>query len=220
MTCVTHPAVEAAAYCRICGRAMCTECKRDVRGTIYCEPCLERELHQTTPPPTVPYAPVPTGPIPGLAFGLGFIPGVGAIYNGQYAKAFVHVVIFGLLVNVLSSGAAGGFEPLFGLLLACFVFYQAFEAYHTARRRAMGQPVEEWSGVFSNDVTQVPGTSSSVGTKSGGAIFLIALGGMLLLGNLGYLSMRQVLRFWPLILIGAGVSMLIGRMNRGSEGGQ
>src|SRR5450755_41389 len=154
MNCVTHPAVEAVAYCRICGRAMCTECKRDIRGTIYCEPCLERELHATTPPPTLPYnsgAAAPGGPIPGLAFGLGFIPGVGAIYNGQYAKAFVHIVIFGLLISVLDSHEASGFEPLFSLMLAGFVFYQAFEAFHTAKNRLMGQPVEEWSGVFSND---------------------------------------------------------------------
>ena len=32
---------------------------------------------------------------PGLAFALGFIPGVGAIYNGQYLKGLVHALIFG-----------------------------------------------------------------------------------------------------------------------------
>jgi hypothetical protein len=31
--------------------------------------------------------------VAGLAFGLGWIPGVGAIYNGEYLKAFIHVVI-------------------------------------------------------------------------------------------------------------------------------
>ena len=35
---------------------------------------------------------------PGVALALGFIPGVGAIYNGQIAKAFVQVLIFGSLI--------------------------------------------------------------------------------------------------------------------------
>jgi len=30
---------------------------------------------------------------PGLALFLGLIPGVGAIYNGQYAKGMVHAII-------------------------------------------------------------------------------------------------------------------------------
>jgi hypothetical protein len=225
MNCVTHPAVEAAAYCRICGRAMCTECKRDIRGVIYCEPCLERELHATTPPPTIPYtvgaAAAQAGPIPGLALGLGFIPGVGAIYNGQYAKAFVHVVIFGLLISILDSGEAGHFEVVFALLLPAFIFYMASEAYHTAKKRLLGQPVEEWSGVFSNDGPQQTAAGGNViGPRAGGAMFLIGLGICILLGNLGYLSLHQVMKFWPLVLIGLGVAMLVGRMNNGSQGGE
>ena len=41
---------------------------------------------------------------PGLAFVLGLIPGVGAIYNGQYAKGLVHVIIIGLIISMLSNG--------------------------------------------------------------------------------------------------------------------
>jgi len=37
---------------------------------------------------------------PGLAFFLGWIPGVGAIYNGQYAKGLVHAVLWGVLVSL------------------------------------------------------------------------------------------------------------------------
>src|ERR1019366_7316784 len=35
---------------------------------------------------------------PGLALFLGMIPGVGAIYNGQYAKGMVHAIIWGVLM--------------------------------------------------------------------------------------------------------------------------
>ena len=75
---------------------------------------------------------------PGLAFVLGLIPGVGAIYNGQYAKGLVHVIIIGLTISILSNGAARGFEPLLSLLLAAFFAYMAFEAYHTAQRPPAG----------------------------------------------------------------------------------
>ena len=39
-------------------------------------------------------------PHPMLAALLGFIPGVGAMYNGQYAKAIAHVVIFAVLASL------------------------------------------------------------------------------------------------------------------------
>ena len=39
-------------------------------------------------------------PNPGLAALLGFIPGVGAMYNGQYAKGIVHLIIFAVLVSL------------------------------------------------------------------------------------------------------------------------
>lgn len=168
MNCVTHPAVPATAYCRICGRAMCDECKRDVQGTIYCDACLAREVH--APTPGVPVGP-PTGPIPGLALGLGFIPGVGAIYNGQYAKAFVHVIIFGVLVHLVNQPEVRGYEALFGMMIPAFIFYMAFEAFHTARKRALGQSVDEWSGLFASSAEIGPGQSGGMtsGARSGGA---------------------------------------------------
>ena len=77
---------------------------------------------------------------PPLAFVLGFIPGVGAVYNGQYAKGLVHVVIFGSIISILSSGAAQGFEPLFGLMIPTFVFYMALR--RITRPRSAG--MERW----------------------------------------------------------------------------
>jgi hypothetical protein len=197
---------------------MCNECKRDVRGTIYCEACLQREMHA----PTAPAGP-PAGPIPGLALGLGFIPGVGAIYNGQYAKAFVHVIIFGVLISILANNQAPGFEALFGMLIPCFVFYMAFKAFHTARKRVLGQPVDEWSGLFSNpgDASAAANASApSIGPRSGGALFLIGFGVLLLLSNLGYLHLSEILKWWPLLLIGLGASMLVSRLGDGPRGGQ
>src|SRR5690349_17265655 len=141
MNCSIHTDVPAVAFCRACGKALCADCRRMAEGTVYCAehaPAASAE----SPGAGGPYYPAPGPPAhvyPGLAFILGLVPGVGAIYNGQYAKGLVHAVIFGLLVSIISSNSAQGLEPLFGLFIGVFVLYMAFEAYHTARRRREGQ---------------------------------------------------------------------------------
>ncbi len=154
-----------------------------------------------TPPPPLPNQDVS----PGVAFGLGFIPGVGAIYNGQYAKGLVHVIIFGLIISILSSGSASGLEPLLGLLIPGFIFYMAFEAFHTAKRRLTGEPVDEFSSLI-----PMHGGTAKVPVAP---LMLIALGTVFLLNNLEILELRRLLRYWPVILIALGVYMLIIRVS-------
>ena len=141
---------------------------------------------------------------PGLACLLGFIPGVGAIYNGQYAKGLVHAIVFGLLVSITSSGTAGDLEPLFGILIGVWVMYMALEAYHTARKRRAGEPVDEFSSIL--DVH---------GQRGGfpvGAITLIGLGVLLLLSTTDVIQLRYLLRYWPVLLILMGAYMLYARI--------
>ncbi len=164
-------------------------------------------------PQTSPYA-SPAPPVvnpdvaPGLAFILGFIPGVGAIYNGQYAKGLVHVAVVGMLISILGDEGAGNFAPLLGLLLAGFWFYMPFEAYHTARRRRAGQPVDQVSSLVPmSGKTRFPAA----------AIIFITLGVVLLLDNLGLLELRRILRYWPVLLIALGVYMLYARMASSRE---
>ncbi len=88
--------------------------------------------------------PPPGSPNPGLAFLLGFIPGVGAMYNGQYAKGVVHLIVFAVLVSLSDQNG------IFGLFVAFWIFYQAFEAYHTARARRDGTALPNFFGL--NDV--------------------------------------------------------------------
>jgi hypothetical protein len=81
-----------------------------------------------------------------LAAILGFIPGVGAMYNGQFAKAIAHVLIFAVLASL--SDKAG----VFGILVAAWVFYQVFDAYQTAIARRDGLPLPNPFGL--NDIAQ------------------------------------------------------------------
>src|SRR5271166_942716 len=143
MNCANHADVPATAFCRTCGKPLCSTCARDVRGVIYCEECLASHLSGTMPPPgpaaVPPGAQPATGlPSPGLAAILGFIPGVGAMYNGEYAKGFIHVLIFISLI-----WAADHVSGLFGIAIAAFVVYMPIEAYRTAKAKQMGIPAPD-----------------------------------------------------------------------------
>ncbi len=86
--------------------------------------------------PAQPFVPAPSGaPNPGLAFILGWIPGVGAMYNGQFAKGLLHVLIFVMLVDLTH------WNGLLGICVAAWVFYQVFDAYQTALARRDGLPL-------------------------------------------------------------------------------
>jgi TM2 domain-containing membrane protein YozV len=240
MNCANHVDVPATAYCRTCGKPLCSSCTRDVRGVIYCEECLASHLSGIMPPPgstaVPPGAQPSTGvPSPGLAAWLGFIPGVGAMYNGEYAKGFIHVLIFATLI-----WATDHLNGLFGLAIAAFVIYMPIEAYKTAKAREMGLPAPDPFGLnnlFGSSKTPVmaPGVAPAgggnpvIGTEvqAGdaeycppsrvpiGAFILIGLGVLFLLDEVGWLHFDWVWRFWPLILIAIGVRILMVRQQRG-----
>lgn len=233
MNCAVHTQTQAAAFCRTCGKALCEDCKRDVMGAIYCEPCIAARL-QGTPPPVAQVVPAaPGAPSPGLAGFLGLIPGVGAWYNGQFIKGFVHVLIFALLIVAANSVHNDGLEVLFGLLIPAFIVYMAFDAVTTARARIMGHPLPDPLGLerlfgFHDNPPPVatpaaasyvaapgaPGSPANAVAPSDqplvpqnnppiGAIVLIAIGALFLLDNLT--GMVNFHRLWPLILIGIGL---------------
>lgn len=213
MNCLNHPDMPAVAYCRTCGRPLCAQCQRPAQGVVYCEEHTPAPAY-TAPPSSTAAAParpvLPADPAPGLAFLLGFIPGVGAIYNGQYAKGLIHAVIFGLLVSIMSADATGGFGPLFGMLLTAWIFYMAFEAYHTAAKRRAGEAVDEFSSLVNLRRT---------GSFPAGAVILILLGVVLLLNTLEILQFRYIARYWPVVLIAIGVYMLYVRFTPQDDGG-
>ena len=213
MNCANHIQTPAAAYCRTCGKPLCTNCTRPVMGVIYCENCLAEKVSRTAPPQT-PYQQVmdqglgvrvppgpSTGPNPALAGILGAIPfGVGAIYNGQYAKGLAHLGIFILLV--IGANQRDPLDWICGIGIAAFVIYQIFDSVRTAKAIQANQPVPDPFGLgtmFS------PGdrTDFSKGVPTG-AVVLIGLGVLFLLHNLGVWFL-EVDRLWPIILIALGV---------------
>jgi Domain of unknown function (DUF5668)/B-box zinc finger len=226
MNCSTHGDTAAVAFCRTCGKPLCGNCTRDVRGVVYCEPCLAARLEGTAPPvaafvppaqtgftpvgqpafvpPTVPFRPAgSSGPNPAVAGILaGFFPfGVGAVYCSQYAKGLAHLLIFVMLI--FGADHAGNWGVFFGLGIAFFYVYQIIDAVRTAHALQAGQPAPDPMGL---------GQAFSMGDKfdSGkvpvGAVVLIGLGVLFLLHTLGIFE-HGFERFWPLILIFLGMWM-------------
>ncbi len=143
MQCINHPEVVASAFCQSCGRPLCASCvERTPVGQVFCSAC--RATSGAVPPAGAypPGAYQPAGaPNPGLAAFLGLIPGVGAMYNGQFFKGMVHVVIFAVLVTLTDR------YDIVGLFIAAWILYQSFEAFHTARARRDGLPLPDPFGI-------------------------------------------------------------------------
>jgi TM2 domain-containing membrane protein YozV len=147
-------------FCQDCGKPLTRETLRAVGTGVFCEPCLTTRVGSTTPPSgytTVPPPGTTSDPSPALATILGLIPGVGAMYNGQFAKGIVHLAIFAVLVS-LSDNVNG----IFGLFVAGWVFYMAFEAYHTAVARRDGLPLPNAFGF--NDIGERMGFGKTWGS--------------------------------------------------------
>jgi hypothetical protein len=153
MPCVNHPNNPVQAYCQHCGKELCAACVRTgPNGQIYCDTCLAAAgavpagAAWTAGPYTGgpnPGFPLPMGstPNPSAAAVLGLIPGAGAFYNGQYFKGLIHVVVFVILVSIADR------YGVFGLFVAAWILYQAFEAYHTAKARRDGHPLPDPFGL-------------------------------------------------------------------------
>ena len=234
MNCANHAESPAVAYCRSCGKPLCSVCSRDVRGVIYCEECLAAHISGAVPAGSAVVPPADTtgrsGPSPKLAFILGWIPGVGAMYNGEFAKAMVHVLVFVTLIWM-----ADHMSGLFGLGIAAFVIYMPFEAYKTAKAHEMGLPAPDPFGlnnIFRSTPPPAPATGVAAAAVVPGepgampaqtpveedessrvpkaAYILIGLGVFLLLNQFGLFDFDWG-KVWPVILIAIGAAMLYKR---------
>jgi TM2 domain-containing membrane protein YozV len=153
----------------------------------------------TLPPPTVAPAPTPKLPKnPWLALALSLFPGLGQVYNGQPAKAFV---FFSAWVGSIYGAAE--IDPFpFAFLIPFVYLYNLIDAFRTAaliNTRALGglpAPEEE---AFESPLW-------------GGS--LLVLGLLLLLNNLGWLRLAALGRYWPVALIVAGGAFLYSAVQR------
>lgn len=216
MNCANHPANPAVAYCRTCGKPLCSTCTRDVKGVVYCENCLAERLGvaqpATPPPPAASFVPqgqpvaVPSsGPNPAVAGILaGFFPfGVGAVYTGQYAKGLAHLLIFVALV-IGADGSSETLSTICGIGIAFFYVWQIIDAVRSAKAIQLGQPAPDPLGLG-----QAFGAGERIDTSKvpSWALLLIGLGVVFLLQTTGVFAF-SVQAFWPILLILLGLWLL------------
>jgi len=202
MTCAVHPDREATGYCRNCGKALCPECTREVRGALYCEDCLSNLLAGPLSPANSDAAAAARSETnPALAATLGFIPGLGAVYNGEYVKALIQVLIFGGLIAGVSSDMSSGYIAFLSIALGCFYCYMPIDAYRVAKARRAGQ-AEPGSLV------------EAKGARPMGAFLLILIGVLFLLSNFGLLQTDWFEKAWPIGLIALGGWLIWDRTRR------
>jgi hypothetical protein len=63
------------------------------------------------------------------------------MYNGQFFKGLIHVVIFAVLVSMAH------ISGIFGIFIPAWILYQSFEAFHTAKALRDGMPVPDPLGL-------------------------------------------------------------------------
>jgi len=130
------------------------------------------------------------------------IPGSGFIYLENYLKGFSYMLIFISLIVLLVSSANEDRSSMlaeilfFALLLAVFYIFQIIDTFNEAQRGKMNRISEK-------------NHQSKDNTSLSSAIIILTLGVLFQLRNLNVLSFEKIVKFWPLILIGIGIKIVI-----------
>jgi hypothetical protein len=124
-----------------------------------------------------------------------FFPGTGSLYNREYMKGILYMLIFAGLVTLNAQGDAG--QPFKALVLAGFYIFQIIDAIQVARN--INVRVQQGDAAAAEDF--------SLSIKSGSIFWgglLIVLGAIFLLANFDVISYETMWRFWPVLVIGIG----------------
>ncbi len=157
---------ERVGFCQDCGTPLTRETARPVGAGVFCEPCLTARVGApnqqgyTTVPPVAGVPPMDKPPSPALAGILSIIPGVGQMYNGQYAKGVVVLLICAVLDSLGKTDHLG----IFGVAAFGWWIYQIVDAYQTAKARVEGRPIPNPFGL--NDVGERMGFGKGFGNAT------------------------------------------------------
>jgi len=153
------------------------------------------------PPPSQPmaYSP-PQGRKSQALAGIlsGVFPGLGNIYVGFATRGFVQAGVTIFCIVALSTDAAYGVEPLFGVFLGFWWFYGIIDAVRRAGALNLHLAGVQPMNSLPEDL-EIP----SRGSKGWGLASII-VGGIFLLNTTTGFSLEWLEDWWPLLLIGFG----------------
>jgi hypothetical protein len=200
--CAYHPKNPGVVQCNQCSRRLCSACDHRIRGFPFCQDCivagveLLRQESQSTGAP-VQYR----NSSPFIATLLSFVPGLGAAYNGQTAKAIVHFAIFASFFQmaVLTQGVQFFILGVLGTWL-----FAAVDACRTAQLIRAGLTPDTEEDIIARRL---------YGNPFAWGITLVIIGTLFLLHTLlgVQLPVRQLL---PVGLVALGVYMLLDYLRR------
>ena len=129
------------------------------------------------------------------------MPGLGQIYNGQFAKAIFFFFAFSGSIYLVTEG-----HPLpFAVFLPFIIFSNMIDAFRSATIiNTRGTP----SALEEDDIE-----------SPGWGIGLAVIGLLILLNNLGWLRLGALVPYWPLLLIVAGIVLLRRSLQRKAGNG-
>jgi hypothetical protein len=198
--CSYHPKNPAVVQCNQCARQLCSACDHRIRGFPFCQDCivagveLLRQESQSSPI-------VYRNSSPFVATLLSFVPGLGAAYNGQTAKAIVHFAIFASFFQMAVITQGMGF---FTLGVIGTWLFAAVDACRTAQLIRAG---------LSPDTEEDVITRRLYGNPFAWGLTLVGIGTLFLLHTLlgVQLPVRQLL---PVALVALGAYMLFDYLRR------
>lgn len=204
MKCAFHPMNLAGVRCSSCDRSLCTACDHRIKGYPYCQDCIVagvEMLRRKTEAGEPVRSREEKSPLAALLLGL--VPGLGAAYNGQPVKALVHFMLtagFWTLADVFHSSL----EVTCALAGLAFYVYSLYDAFRSAQRQRTGADLREEDELLKQFIR--------ARTNLWGGLLM----GIGALTTLHILFPVQTHRFWPLLLVVAGL-YLIGEFRRGKQ---
>lgn len=212
MNCAFHPINDANVRCCACERPLCPACDHRIKGIPSCQDCIMAGIeelrrsagsvrffhHQSSNQNDHPGTPSGTHKeekSPLIAVLIGFVPGLGAAYNGQNIKAltqFLAVAGLWCLADIFGMPLA----IAFGLGAVAFYFYTIFDAFQSAQRLRRGENIrleDDRLKLYMQMRMNLFG------------VMLIGLGALVMLNSW---IPNLLHRMWPVMLIIAGAMLV------------
>jgi hypothetical protein len=186
MRCFYHPDMESQEFCSTCSKALCPECSHHIKGKFFCQDCLVRGTEWAA---AVKDLRIPND-APKRAALLSLIPGIGAVYNGEYQKALTQFAVFAAL-SIMGDNVNG----VFGFGAVVFLVFTMFDSYRTAEARLR---IRLEQGMAENPVKDK--------TVAAWGVLLIGLGFIFLLKN--FIHYDFINRLWPIAFIALGAYLV------------
>jgi len=136
-------------------------------------------------------------------------PGAGFFYIGNFMKGVAYMIIFAMLIvmEVYSSEYSSRVMEIvvFGLFIAGFYIFQIIDSFNEARVTGLKPETKNGKKMKTEEISLF------------GSLTVLILGIIFLLINFDILTYRQVIRLWPLFLIGLGIKYIFNYYRKKEE---